>query len=520
MNHQNKTKKQLIAELQELYQINSNLKLQHEDNISRIEAAVNSKKSESGDFSESKEYFELIFNTSPDAALISRVSDAKVLKVNDAFTKISGYSREEALNSSTINLDLWKYPDDRSLFINKLIKHGTFDNLETVFVRKNGTTFSGLISAKTFLYNGVPHIFSITRDISKRKQTEDALKKSEEKYRNLFEKSQVGKFRTRLDGTKVLEVNEKLTQMLGFSREELLGNPATLRYVNPKQRDQMTSLVKRANSLNDFEAEFYTKNGTVKTLLMSVTAYPEEGVLEGSLVDITERKRAEEELVKSKVLLRKFATHLQDKLEEERVLLAAQLDNELGQILLSLKIDIGMLKKAIQRGDYDKESMSIFEKLNEAHSTIGNSIKTTLKLMNELRYEVLYLMGFVEGVKLFIADFQEKTNIKCSFDSEVEKLDIDEKQATSLFRIFQIAMSNITEHSKATEVKISLSKTVKRIVFEIADNGTGFDQKELSNPDATGLIFMKERTLLLNGTLDIRSGINEGTTIRVEIPVC
>ena len=194
-------------------------------------------------------------------------------------------------------------------------------------------------------------------------------------------------------------------------------------------------------------------------------------------------------------------------------------DNELGQILVALKMDIGLLMKTISKENTFVDSFRLFKMLDNVKNSIGNSIRTTIKLMNDLRFEVLYLMGFVEAVRFYTAEFETKYKIKCNFETEIQKLEIGEYQATSLFRILQIAMSNVAEHSKATEVNISLRKTDKKISLEIVDNGIGYDQKKSFNPNSNGIIFMKERTLLLNGIVHISSAIGEGVVINIEIPI-
>jgi len=141
-----------------------------------------------------------------------------------------------------------------------------------------------------------------------------------------------------------------------------------------------------------------------------------------------------------------------------------------------------------------------------------------MKFMSDLRNEVLYLVGFVEAVKLYSAEFQERSNIKCCVNTIIQELEINKQQETSLFRIFQHAMSNVAQHSKASRVRINLYKSEEKLILEIWDNGIGFDQKKLTNPDFFGLIYMKERAALLNGCLQIESLLNQGTSVRVVIP--
>jgi len=234
--------------------------------------------------------------------------------------------------------------------------------------------------------------------------------------------------------------------------------------------------------------------------------------------DITNRKRTEEELKNSQELLKKFAIHIQNAREQDKILLATQLDNELGQMLVALKMDIGMLKQNVAKGKTDTVSEDLFAKLDQAHNLIGNSIHNTMKIMNDLRYEVLYLMGFIEAVNLYLTEFQEENMISCNFENTISKLEMDEKKVTSLFRIFQDAMSNVAQYAKATKVKINLYQTGEKLVLEITDNGIGFDQNQLSTSIVNRFIYMKERAILMGGELKVTSLPNQGTSVQVEIP--
>jgi signal transduction histidine kinase len=238
----------------------------------------------------------------------------------------------------------------------------------------------------------------------------------------------------------------------------------------------------------------------------------------GTISDITERKNIEEELKNSQEQLKKFAIHIQNAREQDKILLATQLDNELSQLLVALKMDIGMLKKNVAKGIIDSISADLVAKLDQAHNLIGNSLNNTMKIMNDLRYEVLYLMGFVEAADLYISEFEKENKISCTFENTILKLDMDEKKATSLFRIFQNAMSNVAQHSKATKVKIILHKSEEKLILEIWDNGIGFDPEKSSNEASNRFIYMKERAILLNGKLQVTSLPNKGTSVRVEIP--
>lgn len=127
------------------------------------------------DATEAKRRLELLFNTSPDASIITRLEDGTVVSVNDGFSAITGYPRDEIVGRTTIDA-LWDDPADRRAMVDRLAEQGSCDNLEAVIRRKDGTRFVGIVSARTFTLDGVAHTIAVVRDITARKLLEDELR--------------------------------------------------------------------------------------------------------------------------------------------------------------------------------------------------------------------------------------------------------------------------------------------------------------------------------------------------------
>ncbi|MEI6455735.1 MAG: PAS domain-containing sensor histidine kinase [bacterium] len=136
------------------------------------------------EMTESKERFESIFNTSPDASLITRMNDGLIADINNSFTLLTGYTMKEAIGNSSLQF-LWKNPDDRIKVINELREKGFCDNFEATFLRKDSTELTGLMSARMITLEGNPYIISVTRNITERKQAENSLRESEAKLKEL-----------------------------------------------------------------------------------------------------------------------------------------------------------------------------------------------------------------------------------------------------------------------------------------------------------------------------------------------
>ena len=138
------------------------------------------------------------------------------------------------------------------------------------------------------------------RDITDRKRAEEKLRESEGKYRDLFNNAEVGIFRSRLDGSEVIEVNRKFLDIVGMTLEETLGKPSVNLWVDPKEREEMVKRLVADGNVLGYEYHMLNKrHGDVRNCLVSLRLYRDQGILEGSIIDITERKQAEESLRES-----------------------------------------------------------------------------------------------------------------------------------------------------------------------------------------------------------------------------
>lgn len=237
-----------------------------------------------------------------------------------------------------------------------------------------------------------------------------------------------------------------------------------------------------------------------------------------SFTDITERKNAEVTLKNSQEQLKQFAAHLQNVREDERTGLAREIHDDLGQILVALKIDMGLLKNKVVKEFDGKMNSDVMIKFDNLVGLIDNTIKTTRRIMTGLRPEVLEMLGFIEAAKLYTKDFEERHKIRCVFESSITTLDVAPQQSVALFRILQEALTNVVRHAKATQITVQLLIDNNILIMEIVDNGIGFPKNHKVRNDSYGLIGMNERVFLLEGELIIEGRPGEGTIVRIEMP--
>ena len=248
---------------------------------------------------ESEDKFRYMFDHSAVARSITQPSGE--IEVNDAFLEMVGYTREEIGELAT-----WQrisHPDDiarREGIVASIVSgERTSARFEQRYLHKNGTViWTDVAITLRRDADGNPDYFMTTIvNITERKHAEEALRESEEKYRGLFANAQVGMFRSRLDGSAMLAVNPKLCEIFGHTEEEMLADPATMRWADPEARTVMIEELQAAGSLKDYELGIVHSSGEVRTVSVSMELRLEQGYLEGSTADITERKRAEEALL-------------------------------------------------------------------------------------------------------------------------------------------------------------------------------------------------------------------------------
>ncbi|MGZ3238754.1 MAG: histidine kinase, partial [Burkholderiaceae bacterium] len=241
-----------------------------------------------------------------------------------------------------------------------------------------------------------------------------------------------------------------------------------------------------------------------------------EQAVEQLHLEIEERKRTQEALQTSRKKLRMLASHQEQMKENERMRIARDIHDDLGQNLLALKIDISMLHA--RAGDtHPKLSQRAAASLNH----IDAMMKSVKAIINNLRPSVLDL-GLYAAVEWQANEFEKRTGISCSLALEEKNIDlhVDSTVATSLFRVIQESLSNVHRHAQATEVNISLHRNERYLIVRVIDNGVGLRPDCRRKANSFGLIGMQERILMLGGTLSIESG-NEGigTVLHLSIPI-
>ena len=230
--------------------------------------------------------------------------------------------------------------------------------------------------------------------------------------------------------------------------------------------------------------------------------------------EIADRQHAEEELRKSRDQLRALAARLQSVREEERTYIAREIHDELGQACTAIKMDLALISRKLT-----KRQAKLQAKVESSLKLVDSTIATLRRIASELRPRTLDDLGLPAALEAQAQEFESHTGIHCSVTLPPEPLMLDTDRSTAIFRIFQESLTNVARHAGATRVEARLHREEDRIVFEIFDNGTGFDPELAKERKSLGLIGMQERAHLLNGEFKAEGVPGRGTTIRLTVPL-
>ena len=234
--------------------------------------------------------------------------------------------------------------------------------------------------------------------------------------------------------------------------------------------------------------------------------------------DITARTHFEAELHVSRQRLRDLVAHEESVREEERRTVARMLHDELGQLLTSIKLELGGATELVRsrRAHY---SAAVVDRLQSAGGLLDVSLATVQRVSARVRPAMLGPLGFAEALRYEALLFETRTKIRCRVSVSPPKLEIDPERASILYRILLEALTNVARHAAAGAVQISLKRDGGVVSLSVRDNGRGIAPEQIENPRTMGLLGMRERALAVGGDVQITSGGGRGTVVMAVVPL-
>ena len=233
---------------------------------------------------------------------------------------------------------------------------------------------------------------------------------------------------------------------------------------------------------------------------------PDGKMLTVILRDVTERVRAQQERSA-------FAAAANAIREEEKTRVARELHDELAQSLTALKMDANWVRDNVVADPYEAQ-----RKLSEMLVLLDGAVSSTRRIAADLRPLLLDDLGLGAAIEWLAANFTQRHGVRCTLELDSE-LELGEPYATAVFRIVQESLQNVAKHAGASQASVAIELTGHQILLTVSDDGRGFDPVEPRRAASLGLLGLRERAQLLDGSVAITSAQGSGTQVKVRIPL-
>ena len=234
----------------------------------------------------------------------------------------------------------------------------------------------------------------------------------------------------------------------------------------------------------------------------------------GVAYDITERKEAEDKLHRSEEQLRALTARLQTAIESERLRIAQELHDQLGQALTCIKMDLDWILR--KHGTAGEVWVSMVQ---DAMGVVDTNIALVRRLSTELRPQLLDSLGLRAAIQWDLDQFQRRSGVRCVVRVSKASLDLSSEKKIATFRIFQEAMTNIARHANAKNICVNLQRVRHEAILTIKDDGQGFSTGVVEQMQSLGILGMRERALVMGACFHIESMTGQGTTISLRVPL-
>lgn len=460
-----------------------------------------------------------ILDNTQDMIFIFRPDTLCFVYLNKGAIDSIGYSEEELFQMSPGDINpLMPEPEFRELIAPLVAGEKEKLRFETVHRSKGGRDLPVEVQLQFVKERDERGLFvAIVRDISERKQAEEALHRQKDFMAQVLDTDPNLIFVKNAEG-RFIWANHAMAETCGLTVQEMIWKHNAEIYPDQPQdvaaflaldreviRERREVVVTESAQSADGRQRWYL---TIKRPL--VEADGSVNVL-GIAVDITEQRLSGMKLAASYKELQRLSAHLENVREEERTRIARELHDEMGATLAAMKMRVAWL------GSKLPAAMSqLAEEVGHISELVSDGIQTLRQIVHKLRPSSLEDVGLAMAIEDYVKKFRRNTGIECMLTLPGQEVALEQGQAATLFRILQESLSNVAKHAQASRVDIILAKRRNSLSLVVEDDGIGFerDNKEKS----FGLLGIRERALMMGGKARVSSMPGKGTRVSVSIP--
>jgi PAS domain S-box-containing protein len=459
---------------------------------------------------ESLSLFRKLIDDSNDGIEVIDPETFQFLDVNEKVCKVLGYSREELLSRTALDVDA-AVAFDASLVarIKAEMERRGYAIFESRHRRKDGTTLPVEVNLKHVQLDRQYNV-AIVRDISERKRAEEALLESEELLRLAVQAGKMFAYSWDVKSDKIVRSGES-AEILGIDEHASLTGQQALAAVHPEDIEKLKSAIASLTPEKPYlQISYRVIRPNQKIIWMernSCAHFDEQGKLVrmvGMIADATKRKLAEEALAG-------VSRKLIEAQEAERSRIARELHDDIGQRLALLSV-------TIQRASMASGPAELEGCLDELRREAGQVSADVQALSRHLHSATLEHLGMVAAMRGFCAELALQHEVEINFRHRDVPPDLPTDVSLCLFRVMQEGLHNAIKHSGVRRFEVEIYGTADTVELILHDDGVGFDPEAVATSPGLGLTSMRERLKLVDGELSICSKPEQGTTVHARAP--
>ncbi|MDP3090030.1 MAG: PAS domain S-box protein [Nitrospira sp.] len=446
---------------------------------------------------ESEQRFEIAFRSSPHPVLITELATGRCLEVNDTALQLFGFQRHEAVGQTTIAIELWPKPEDRTRFVTQLLETGTLRGVEFTFQTKDRRLRHCLVSSELIELNGTRCILTVGTDVTEKKEAEAALRESEERWQRFVADAPVGLVVVGAD-KHILSANKAFCALTGYTEQEVISHTYAL-YTHPDDLPKNLVLTDEfftgQRQAYTYEKRYIRKNGEViwvSVRASHLTVHGHDAPLVLAVVeDITDRKQA-----------------LADR---ERI------SQDLHDNILQSLYAVGMQLEAgkLLAGKAPRKSK---QHVTQAIRQLNHLVLEVRQFITDLTCRTAPTLDFTVALNQLAASCSSETRTAPELIIDPTALTvITPAIGEQLLSIAREALSNSVRHAGATHRAVSLTKTGRSIRLRVTDDGTGFDPGR-KRRRGHGLANMAARARTIGAQFTLDSTPDRGTSVTIDVP--
>ena len=454
-------------------------------------------------------------------------STGMITSLNPAFETFTGWPCAEWIGKPFKELI---HPDDLPAVLQTFQR--TVGGASLPLIEKRILTRSGeykiaeCLEAPEMQHHRVVGVLGIARDITERRRAEQALRDSEQQFRQVVENIREVFWMSDPSKQTILYISPGYEEIWGRTCDGLYASPRSWSdaiHGDDRPRILEASQTKQTGGSYDEEYRIVRPDGSIRWIHDRAFAVRDRrGIvyrIAGIAEDVTERKNLERQLHDSNLALANLAVRLQTIREEERTRISHDLHDQLGQALVTSKLSLNWMDQALTEGRFSDVLSLWHARLKLVIQDMDVTLAAVQRLCFDLRPAELDQLGLVAAAERQAQDFARRTGTSCDIEVHVDDRIISSERATALFRILQEALTNIAKHARAATVHVTLTEEDGCVKLHVRDNGVGIDERSINYQQSLGLLGMRERLRPLNGQLHIAGSRGQGTSLVVLIPL-